>query len=697
MRNGRSVLRGVIAAIVTAALLPALPAAAETSGIPGDATLTIDVGDDVAGGLHTIEFARVFDGETADKTPVYIYVPAAAVKEGGTLDSTGVLGLDPTMDPVANDGFEPCTDDTAANHQVTRAQVDYLGNQLTSQIVAVDEEHYGPMDAAAGDPNDPANPSDSLVMLVYNVFDDAYYDCAADSYTAGYFAPDFINSSGMNVIVVDSFDWANRTGPENSLYEGVIAHELEHLLMNYSDPGELSWVDEGLADMAAFLNDYDATGSHLTYHQVFHRETSLTRWGGGLENYGASYTYFQYLWDRAGGNGDGNFQPDLTYNDTAGDLLIKRIFEEQADGMIGVNNAIQTYNNETGDNLPSAQQLFQDWAAAVYIDDESTDLFDIKAADFGTADSGNWTISLANQTFYKKRGLYNGATPESRLDKSGRSPVKVALPFSTSYEEFSRRVGDSVSFQFSGVETSQVAPHSVPLHWYGGYESQSENELDITSVVTGGQTLDFWSWYFIEEGWDYGFVEAKVGNDWVTVPVTDQSGSVVSTNTNPNGNNAEGNGLTGTSGGAYFVDEPTYVHLKATLPAGASAARFRYSTDAAYLDTGWFVDDVTVDKNPVTLKSVGDEWTESTGEQYNEWAMQILAPCDLTPTSTAHEQVDGKWHVYQWTGDTLDSGALKTGCLGKKDHFTLVVSNMPSGDLSFLDATYDYRVVRNKG
>ena len=77
--------------------------------------------------------------------------------------------------------------------------------------------------------------------------------------------------------------------------------------MNYSDAGELSWVDEGLADFAAFLNGYPAGGSHLTYHQVFHRETSLTRWGGGLENYGASFTYFLYLWEQAGGNGDGDF------------------------------------------------------------------------------------------------------------------------------------------------------------------------------------------------------------------------------------------------------------------------------------------------------------------------------------------------------------------------------------------------------
>ena len=118
--------------------------------------------------------------------------------------------------------------------------------------------------------------------------------------------------------------------------------------MNYSDPGELSWVDEGLADFAVFLNGYDVGGSHLTYHQVFHHETSLTRWGGGLENYGASYTFFQYLWEQAGGNGDGTYEPDLQYDGFGGDLLIKNIFEEPLNGMEGVQAAIDAFNAETG-------------------------------------------------------------------------------------------------------------------------------------------------------------------------------------------------------------------------------------------------------------------------------------------------------------------------------------------------------------
>ena len=96
----------------------------------------------------------------------------------------------------------------AAEFTLTQEQIDALGDELSQQIVAVDEEHFGPLDAA-----DPAVPeSDSLVMVVYNVQDESYYDCAVTTYTAGYFAPDFIESVGMNVIVIDAFDWANRTG-----------------------------------------------------------------------------------------------------------------------------------------------------------------------------------------------------------------------------------------------------------------------------------------------------------------------------------------------------------------------------------------------------------------------------------------------------------------------------------------------------
>lgn len=677
-----------------AALGPAPLAAAA----PGDPTMTLPINDSAAGGTYDQDFTRAYSGTTPDGTPVYIYVPEGTPLDGSA--PTGVDSLDPAFDHDPADEFTPCAERSVDDFALSQAQIDYLGDELSSQIVAVDEEHFGPMDAA--NPADPA--SDSLVMVVYNVQDENYYDCAETTYTAGYFAPDFIQSVGANVIVIDAFDWANRIGdadspwndddPENDqpeLYEGVIAHELEHLLHNYSDPGELSWVDEGLADFAVFLNGYNVGGSHLTYHQVFYAETSLTRWGGGLENYGAAYTFFQYLWEQAGGNGDGTYEPDLEYDGAGGDLLIKMIFENQADGVEGVQAAIDAFNAQTGADVPDFATVYQNWAVAVYLDDEDSELFDIKAVDFGDPAYTSWTMDIADQNFWEGRGSNQGAQPDAKWNKRPNGQAPTALPYGIQIERF-RNPGPTVTATLTGEPVTVVAPHTGDTHWYGGYESQSDNILDVDTA--GAVTsLDFWTWHFIEEGWDYGFVEALVGGEWVTVPLVDDSGATVTTNDDPHGNNTEGNGLTGTSGGEYFVDEPTYVHLTAQLPAGATDVRFRYSTDAAYLDTGWFVDDVMVNGAAATLSST--DWTQTTGTQDNNWALQVVATCDLTPGTTSTGEIvdEAGNHVYRGLGDTVTFTGLDTKCAnGRNQDMATIVSNLPTGDLTFLDADYTLTV-----
>jgi hypothetical protein len=660
-----------------------------SSGSPGDDTIVITITDSHAGGSYDQVFEKVYANTTTSGTPVYIYVPEGAVDDP-TVDS-----VDPQFDHNTGDEFTPCADNTPDEHLMTAEQIEALGDELTDQIVAVDEAHYGEIGLA--DPSDPN--SDALVLLAYNVQDESYYDCAVNTYTAGYFAPEYITDAGMNVIVLDSFDWANRTGDQTGnedgqsfLYEGVIAHELEHLLMNYSDSGELSWVDEGLADMAAFLNGYPPAGSHFTYHQVFHRETSLTRWGGGLENYGASLSYFLYLWEQAGGNGDGTLDADLEYDGAGGDLLIKLIFAEQADSLEGVQNAIDEFNAQTGSNLRSATDLFKDWAIAIYLDDPDSDLFDIKNVDFGQ-DSGNWTIQLANDLFFGGRGQYKGATPNAFFIHNKDVPQQTALPFGTSYETF-RNPGPTFKVDLDGADESQVAPYSGDTHWYANYKSLTDTILNVDSAVAGGDTLDFWTWYFIEEGFDYGFVEAEVAGNWVTVPLEDDNGATVTTDTNPFGNNTEGNGLTGTSGGAYFVDEPSYIHLSATLPAGTTDVRFRYSTDPAYLDTGWFVDDVQVNGSAATVSSPVGDWFETSGIQDNNWIVQIVSSCDLTPgTTSAGETQDVAGFVYRFEGDEIAQSGFSTKCMNStKASVLVVISNLPTGDLTTLDADYTFRL-----
>ena len=673
-------------------------AGAATTGDPGDPTITVDINDSEAGGTYEQEFQRVYAGTTSDGTPVYIYVPT------GALDGvTGVDSLDPAFDPTPGDDFTPCADNSADDYVLTQAEINYLGDELTNHIVPTDEDHFGKIGLA-----DPADPdSDALVMLVYNVQDESYYDCSVDTYTAGYFAPAYIDDAGMNVIVVDAFDWANRIGDQtgndngrSELYEGVIAHELEHLLMNYSDPGEVSWVDEGLADLAAFLNGYDVGGSHLTYLQVFHRETSLTRWGGGLENYGASFTYFLYLWEQAGGNGDGTYTPDSQYDGAGGDLLIKLIFQNAADGMAGVQAAIDAYNAQTGSHLRSAEELFKDWAIAVKLDDEGSNLWDFRNLDFGDPAFTDWTVDIANDQFWNRRGQYIGRMPLARWDNNKKVPPQSALPFGVSYETF-RNLGRDITISFEGDPVEQVAPHTGDTHWWGGATSQFESILDVDSAGTAaGAVVDFWTWYFIEDGWDYGYLEALVNGDWVTVPLY-ENGTEVTTDTNPHDNNTEGNGLTGTSGGEYFVDDPEYVHLQsAPLPAGTTDVRFRYSTDAAYTDTGFFVDDVTVDGQAATLSSDPGNWIQTNGVQENNWVVQLLSPCDLTPGGTTEgEIVDSEGnHVYRFEGDSIHETGFDTTCLrGTKQSVTAVISNMTSGDIQVLDADYVFRLLGSSG
>ncbi len=670
----------LFAVAVAAMLLGAGNAGAAT---PGDPTIQVPIDDSTSGASYTQTFERVYSGTTADGTPVYIYVP-----QGALAGVEGVASLDPQFDPDPTDEFAPCATTPNGDFAITQTQINTLGDELKNRIVRVDEEHFGEMGG-----------TNALVLLVYNVQDDSYYDCAETTYTAGYFAPDYLSSLGMNVIVIDALDWANRVGPQTGnadgvpyLYEGVIAHELEHLLMEYSDTTETSWVDEGLADMAIFLNGFPAGGSHVAYHQVFHRETSLIRWGGGLENYGASLTYFLYLWERAGGEGGGDYTPNLEY-DGPGDQLIKLIFANQADSLAGVDAAIQQFNALSYPDLPSATQLFQDWSLAVYLDDEST-IYGFHTLDLGSdVDSWGYTIDLANDLFWNGRGIYKGAMPEPRWRKDN-VPAQVALPFGTSYEVF-RNPGSQFAVNFSGAPGVDIVPLVGTSHWYGGYANNSDTILNVDTAVSGGQTVTFDTWYFIEEGWDYGFVEALVNGQWVTVPVVDAAtGQTVSTNDNPHENNTEGNGITGTSGGAYFVDEPEYVTLRATLPAGATDVRFRYSTDAGYLDAGWFISNVRVGTGTATLSST--EWTSISGaEQDNNWLVQVLAPCDLTPgrVSTG-ETVEGTWHLYRLTGDAFRVAGFDTSCLKGRDkgRLTVTVSNMPTGQLTVFDAPYVLRV-----
>ena len=179
-------------------------------------------------------------------------------------------------------------------------------------------------------------------------------------------------------------------------------------------------------------------------------------------------------------------------------------------------------------------------------------------------------------------------------------------------------------------------------------------------------------------------------------------GTEVTTDTNPHDNNEEGNGLTGTSGGAYFVDDPVYVHLQsAPLPAGTTDVRFRYSTDAAYLDTGFFVDDVTVGGQAATLSSEPGNWIVTTASRRttgsSSCCRRATSPRAAARRGRDRRQTQGN-HVYRFEGDSIHESGFVTTCLrGDKGEITAVISNLTTGDIQVLDADYVFRLLGQPG
>ena len=165
MRRTLKPVLGALTALATVTArsgMAASSASAASSGDPGDATIVLDLNDSSAGGSYEETFKKVFAGVAPSGTPVYIYVPNAY-----TLGSvpTDVRSMDPTYDWNPADDSTPCAESSASDYVLTQAQINYLGNELTNHILAVDEAHYGEIGLA-----DPADAdSDALVMIVYDM------------------------------------------------------------------------------------------------------------------------------------------------------------------------------------------------------------------------------------------------------------------------------------------------------------------------------------------------------------------------------------------------------------------------------------------------------------------------------------------------------------------------------------------------
>jgi hypothetical protein len=122
-------------------------------------------------------------------------------------------------------------------------------------------------------------------------------------------------------------------------------------------------------------------------------------------------------------------------------------------------------------------------------------------------------------------------------------------------------------------------------------------------------SLKYWTWYDIEQGWDYVYLEASTDGEYWQI-LTTPSG----TSDNPQGNNY-GWAYTGASG-----SESKPVWIQETIDISQFAGqklslRFEYITDSNITGEGFLLDDLSIPE----IGYASDFETDNAGWQANGW------------------------------------------------------------------------------
>lgn len=374
---------------------------------------------------------------------------------------------------------------------------------------------------------------------------------------------------------------ADNSPLDNEYTFGVLAHELQHMIHWNQDRNESNWISEGFSELAVLLNHYYTGGFDALY--TSNPDLQLNDWPDdstedSTPHYGAGFLFFTYFLDRFGEN------------------AIRTLVANQENDFKSIDSTLQqigAIDPLTGKNMTS-ERFFQDWTITNYLMDSRID-------------DGRFAYTS-----------YHGA-PRVRPTESFKTcPIPTTTrdvhQFGADYIRF--RCAGSYTIHFEGsiwVPLLPQDPHSGIYAFWANKNDESDTILtrsfDLTSS-SGPLSLDYWTWFDLENGWDYVYLEASTdGENWQTL--TTPSG----TSANPQGNNY-GWGYTGYSGGGVA---PTWIHESVDLSAYAGKhliLRFEYITDGNVTGEGFLLDDISIPE----IGYATDFETDEAGWQADGWA-----------------------------------------------------------------------------
>lgn len=557
--------------------------------------LTIMVSDDYHGIEYPQDFVSVVNGTHAR---IWIGLNDSITLSNGTVvsdyqDAEGNFHFFYPWSDIGTSWLWPGYHDVISMENLT-----YMLQQFDEVIYSNDTSYFGmPEERPSGDTK--------IDILIFNIRDEVFWSPeTAEYYTAGYFSSAASLLNTLNIIHIDTYEWIWRLGPNPPpdgpalipyMYEGVVAHEFEHLIHFDMDSDEELWVDEGCADFAGFLCGYGHPADHIANYLVYHPFTSLTVWGGGLEDYGASYLFMLYLSEQYGG---ANF--------------ISGIVSETANGLEGINNVLEAWDVEE-----TFDEIFDDWIIANYLDNTeiAEGQYGYEQLDIPSADTWGWSIQAALSTFW-------GVPPyDGRPNKETGS----FSPYTAHYYRFEKG-SPKFGISFDGDNRSAVIPRSGTLEWWSTMANWAWHRLHKDfPIPSTGATLKFWTYYEIEKDWDYGYVEVHdlTTNTWTTLPGVRTTTTLPYIQDNPNtpsefepSNYSQGekwNALTGFSIGWYQEE------MDLSQFAGHNIELyFTYWTDGAWMEIGWYIDDIEISGPDIEFfdgVEDADGWTVDNGWQ----------------------------------------------------------------------------------
>jgi hypothetical protein len=382
------------------------------------------------------------------------------------------------------------------------------------------------------------------------------YTRGIGSSVAGYFsspdsyhplAAEYSNAHEMFVFNADN-------SPLDDPYTfGVLAHEFQHMIHFAQDRNEATWVNEGFSELAVLLNGYYESYADDSY--ISNTDVQLTDWGtetgSNGPHYGSSFLFMTYFLDRFG------------------EEATKQLVREPANDMAGVDvtlQAIGATDSQTGQAI-RADDVFMDWAVANYLQD-------------GSVEDGRYA--------YRNYPQAPQARPTDEMENCPTERNASVKQYGVDYLRIACR--GQVTLTFTGSTLADLLPADAYSGSFAFWSNKGdESDMTLTRAFdftnhTGALTLNYQTWYDIEEDYDYVYLEASTdgGKTWQMLMTPSGTGE------DPSGN-SYGWGYNGTSGG--WVQES----LSLDDFAGKKVLlRFEYVTDAAVNGEGLLLDDISI-------------------------------------------------------------------------------------------------------